>query len=94
MPYSVPRNPAPLDKSKNFPGIDTSEITTRRRILTIGSFASTNNVLNRQKSIQQAYQAIRSTNQGNVVQESALTRALLAGSPVSRTFTLKLNVRT
>ena len=78
MPYSVPRNPAPLDKSKNFPGIDTSEITMHRRIITVGSFVSNNNILNTQKSVQKAYQAIRSTNQGNIFQQTALTRSLLA----------------
>ena len=78
MPYSVPRNPAPLDKSKNFPGIDTSEITMRTRIITVGSFVSNNNILNTQKSVQKAYQAIRSTNQGNIFQQTALTRSLLA----------------
>ena len=80
MPYSVPRNPAPLDKSKNFPGIDTSEITMRTRIITAGSFVSNNNILNTQKSVQQAYQAIRSTNQGNIFQQTALTRSLLANN--------------
>ena len=80
MPYSVPRNPAPLDKSKNFPGIDTSEITMRTRIITVGSFVSNNNILNTQKSVQQAYQAIRSTNQGNIFQQTALTRSLLANN--------------
>ena len=80
MPYSVPRNPAPLDKSKNFPGIDTSEITMRTRIITVGSFVSNNNILNTQKSLQQSYQAIRSTNQGNIFQQTALTRSLLANN--------------
>ncbi len=80
MPYSVPRNPAPLDKYKNFPGIDTSEITMRTRIITVGSFVSNNNILNTQKSVQQSYQAIRSTNQGNIFQQTALTRSLLANT--------------
>ena len=78
MPYSVARLPAPIDKAKNLPGVDTSEITTRRRILTVGSFVSTVNVLNTQKSVQQASQATRSSNQGNIVQLSGVTQALLS----------------
>jgi hypothetical protein len=78
MPYTFARLPAVVDKTKNLPGVDTSEITRRRRILTVGSFVSVNTVLNTQKSVQQAYQAIRSSNQGNIVQVSGLTRSLLA----------------
>lgn len=78
MPYTFTHLPPPVDKTKNLPGVDTSEITRRRRILTVGSFVSANSVLSTQKSVQQAYQAIRSSNQGNIVQVSGLTRSLLA----------------
>ena len=54
MPYTFARSPAPIDKSKNTPGVDTSDIITRRRIQTIGSFVCTNGVLGSTKKAMQA----------------------------------------
>ena len=81
MPYTFARSPAQIDKSKNTPGVDTSDIITKRRIQAIGSFVSTNGVLGSTKKTMTAAKG------GNHILASTLNRVHLGGTRTVATIT-------
>ena len=75
MPYTFARNPVVIDKNKNKPGINASDVTKTRRINTFGSFVTTNGVLGSVKKAMQAAKANGYGNDGNFITESKLMRS-------------------
>jgi len=75
MSYTFARNPVVIDKNKNKPGINASDLTKTRRINTFGSFVTTNGVLGSVKKAMQAAKANGYGNDGNFITESKLMRS-------------------